>query len=95
MLYNTKTSIPVDQLNHVHVDVYLLCHSCLFSFIALGELTHVPGNCCKLIAACCILHNICLGANLPMVDDIADEEPEDEKDQKVGDCANTEGNLEG
>ena len=43
-----------------------------------GALTYGPGKCCKIIIACFILHNMCIQANIPIIDEDEDDVEDDE-----------------
>ena len=45
-----------------------------------GQLMFDPEKCCRIIIACCVLHNMCVQNHLPPDDDIDDEEYDHEED---------------
>lgn len=45
-----------------------------------GTLMYGPEKCCKVVVACCMLHNICIAANIPLDNDGSSSESADSSD---------------
>ncbi|XP_042900078.1 putative nuclease HARBI1 [Parasteatoda tepidariorum] len=45
-----------------------------------GNLLYSPSKSCQIIMACCVLHNICIERNIPLLEYIEDDNDDDEPD---------------
>lgn len=56
-----------------------------------GALTYAPGKCCKIIIACFILHNMCIQANIPIIDDDEDDAEDEGESEEDSDHEDRDG----
>ena len=53
--------------------------------LEMYDLSHLFRRVCKIIMACCVLHNICLERNIPLPDDAQQNHAEQDQPNQQGD----------